>query len=145
MSGHWCPVTRSDFMTWYNYNLFFLWQLKLLPIGWSQCLILLPTLCIVCNWFSSLYLKYYSLNVKQESISRVKQKDYEIGICCFSVKHVASRSKTKDWLSQNLVNVSEWRNMFICGLLFQWDSTKVIQLIRVDLVQSGYHLHLIKM
>ena len=22
MSGHWCPVTKSDFMTLYNYNLF---------------------------------------------------------------------------------------------------------------------------
>jgi hypothetical protein len=28
-------------------------------------------------------------------------KDYEIGICCFSAKHVALRSKSKDRLAQN--------------------------------------------
>ena len=25
-------------------------------------------------------------------------KDYKIGMCCFSAKHVALRSKSKDWL-----------------------------------------------
>ena len=25
-------------------------------------------------------------------------KDYKIGICCFSAKHAALRSKSKDWL-----------------------------------------------
>ena len=44
-------------------------------------------------------------------------KDYKIGICCFSAKHAALRSKSKDWLAQN--NVSEWSDMSICGLLFQ--------------------------
>jgi len=34
-------------------------------------------------------------------------KDYEIVICCFSAKHIASRSKSKDWLTQNQDNVSE--------------------------------------
>ena len=28
-------------------------------------------------------------------------KEYEIGICCFSVKHAALRRKTKDWFAQN--------------------------------------------
>jgi hypothetical protein len=32
-----------------------------------------------------------------ESISG-HTKDYEIGICCFSAKHVAVRRKSKDWL-----------------------------------------------
>jgi hypothetical protein len=32
-------------------------------------------------------------------------KDYEIGICCFSTKHAALRSKNKDWLSRNQNNV----------------------------------------
>ena len=46
-------------------------------------------------------------------------KDYEIGIYCFSAKHVALRSKSKDWLSQNQDNMSEWSGMSIRGLLFQ--------------------------
>jgi hypothetical protein len=40
-------------------------------------------------------------------------KDYEIGICCFSAKHAALRGKSKDWLAQNQVNVSEWDDMSI--------------------------------
>jgi hypothetical protein len=28
-------------------------------------------------------------------------KDYKIGFCCFSVKHAALRSKSKDWMAQN--------------------------------------------
>ena len=32
-------------------------------------------------------------------------KDYKIGICCFSAKHVALRSKSKDWLARNQDNV----------------------------------------
>ena len=46
-------------------------------------------------------------------------KDYEIGICCFSAKHTALRRKSKDGLARNQDNVSEWGDMFICGLLFQ--------------------------
>jgi hypothetical protein len=34
-------------------------------------------------------------------------KDYKIGICCFSTKHVALRRKSKDWLARNQNNVSE--------------------------------------
>jgi hypothetical protein len=48
-----------------------------------------------------------------------KTKDYEIGIYCFSAKHVALRSKSKDRLSQNQDNMSEWSDMSIRGLLFQ--------------------------
>ena len=40
-------------------------------------------------------------------------KNYEIGICCFSTKHVALRSKSKDWLARNQDNVSEWGDMSI--------------------------------
>jgi len=32
-------------------------------------------------------------------------KDYEIGICCFSAKHTALRGENKDWLALNLDNV----------------------------------------
>jgi hypothetical protein len=34
-------------------------------------------------------------------------KDYKIGICCFSAKNVALRSKSKDGLARNQNNVSE--------------------------------------
>jgi hypothetical protein len=33
-------------------------------------------------------------------------KDYKIDICCFSAKHAALRSKSKDWLARNQNNVS---------------------------------------
>jgi hypothetical protein len=55
-------------------------------------------------------------------------KDYKIGFCSFSAKHAALRRKSKDWLAQNQNNVSEWSDMFIRRLLFQWASTKKIQL-----------------
>ena len=47
-------------------------------------------------------------------------KDYKIGICCFSaIKHTALRRKSKDWLTRNQNNVSEWSDMSTRGLLFQ--------------------------
>ena len=46
-------------------------------------------------------------------------KDYKIGICCFSAKHVALRRKSKDWLARNQNNVSEWSDILTRGLLFQ--------------------------
>ena len=61
-------------------------------------------------------------------------KNYEIGICCFSAKHTALRSQSKDGLARKQDNVSEWSNMSSCGLfselaLYQsnltyWSSTK---------------------
>jgi hypothetical protein len=54
-------------------------------------------------------------------------KDYKIGICRISSKHVALRRKSKDWLAQNQNNVSEWSDMSTHGL-FQWASTIKIQL-----------------
>jgi hypothetical protein len=51
-------------------------------------------------------------------------KDYKIGICCFSAKHATIRSMSKDWLAGNPENVvSEWSDMSIRSLLFQWAST----------------------
>ena len=43
-------------------------------------------------------------------------KDYAIGICCFSAKHAALTSKSKDWLVRNQDNVSG--HMSTRGLLF---------------------------
>ena len=42
-------------------------------------------------------------------------KDFNIGICCFSAKHAALRSK--DYLARNQNN--EWSDMSTHGLLFQ--------------------------
>ena len=47
-------------------------------------------------------------------------KDNQIGICCFSTKHTALMSKSKDWLARNQDNTSEWRDMSTRGL---WAST----------------------
>ena len=55
-------------------------------------------------------------------------EDWKIGMCCFSAKHTALSSKSKDWLARNQDNVSEWSDMSTCDLLFQWASTIKIQL-----------------
>ena len=56
-------------------------------------------------------------------------KDYEIGICWFSAKHAALRSKSKDCLAQNQCNVCEYSDMVFTSVLsFQWASTIKIQL-----------------
>ena len=57
-------------------------------------------------------------------------------IWCFSAKHVVLRRKIKDWLVVNQNNVSEWSDMSIRGLLFQWASTMKSQF---SLVQNGHH------
>ena len=44
--------------------------------------------------------------------------DIKTGICCFSAKHEAFRSKKKkDWLPQSQNNVSGLSGMSSCGLL----------------------------
>jgi hypothetical protein len=56
--------------------------------------------------------------VDREFESRLSQtKDYKIGICCFSAKQAALSRKSKDWLDRNQNNVSEWRDISLCGLL----------------------------
>jgi hypothetical protein len=45
--------------------------------------------------------------------------NYKIGICCFSTKHAALRSKSKDWLARNQNNVFEWSDWSVRGLLCQ--------------------------
>jgi len=67
-----------------------------------------------------------------------QSKDYKIGMCCFSAKHVALRNR-KDWLARNQDNVSQWSDMSTHGLLFQWASTIKIKLsvlvwYKVDLI-----------
>ena len=57
-----------------------------------------------------------------------RTKEYKFGIGCFSIKHAALRSKSKDWLAWNQNNESELGDLFIGGLFFQWASTIKIQL-----------------
>ena len=53
-------------------------------------------------------------------------KDYKISTCCFSVKHEAIRSKSKNWLPQIMFpNGTTW---FTRRLFFQWAGTRQIQL-----------------
>ena len=71
-------------------------------------------------------------------------QDNSIGISCFSTKHAAWRSKSKDWLAWNQNNVSEWSDMSNRGQLFQWASTYKNSTRRVGLEQSGDHHHFIE-
>ncbi len=57
-----------------------------------------------------------------------QNKDYKIGICCFSTKDTALRRKSKEWLTRNENNVSERSDMSTRGLLFQWASNIQIKL-----------------
>ena len=54
-------------------------------------------------------------------------KDYKTTICYFSDKYAALKRKSKDWLARNQCNVSEWGDMSIQGLLFQWARNIKIQ------------------
>jgi hypothetical protein len=58
-----------------------------------------------------------------------QNKDYKIGICCFSTNDSALRRKSKDRLALNQDNMSEWSDMSTHGLLIQWASNTKIQLI----------------
>jgi hypothetical protein len=74
-------------------------------------------------------------------------KHYKIGTCCFSSKHASLKRKSKDWLARNQDNVSEWSDMSIRGLLFQWASTIKIQLsvlvyYKVDLIITSLTINL---
>jgi hypothetical protein len=74
-----------------------------------------------------------------------QNKDYQIGICCFSAKHATLRRKSIDWLARNQINVSEWSDMSTRGLLFQCASAmKKNQIQHVGIEQSGPHHHLIE-
>ena len=74
-----------------------------------------------------------------------KMKDYKIGICCFSAKHVVLRRNSKDWLARNQDNVSEWSDMSIRGL---WAGTIEIQLgvlvwYKVDIIIISLKINLL--
>jgi hypothetical protein len=62
------------------------------------------------------------------AVDHGQTKDYKISICWFSAKYTALSRKSKDWLDWNKDNVSEWGDMSIRVLLFQWASTIKIQI-----------------
>jgi hypothetical protein len=74
----------------------------------------------VCNRIDGVMVSVFASSaVDRRFEPRLGQnKDYKIGICCFSDKHAALRRKSKDWLARNLNNVSEWSDMATNGLLF---------------------------
>jgi hypothetical protein len=68
-------------------------------------------------------------------------------MCCFSAKHVALRRKSRDWLTRNQNNVSEWSDMSTRGLLFHLACTIKIQLSvlvynKVDLIIISLKINL---
>jgi hypothetical protein len=75
----------------------------------------------VLNCISGVMVSVLTVSVVNRGFeSRSGQtKDYNIGICCFSIKHPTLRRRSKDWLTSNQDNVSEWDDMSIRGLLFQ--------------------------
>jgi hypothetical protein len=50
-------------------------------------------------------------------------QEYKIGISCFSAMHAELRRKNKGWSTRYQDNVSEWGDMSIRILFFQWAST----------------------
>jgi hypothetical protein len=50
-------------------------------------------------------------------------KDYKLVFVAYNTKHAVLKRKNKDWLARNQDNVSEWSDMYIRGLLFQWANT----------------------
>jgi hypothetical protein len=78
----------------------------------------------VCNFFLSnmfqiIIIIFSCLNGVMVSVWfetwSSQTKDWKIGICSFSAsaKHAAFRRKSKDWLTRNQDNVSEWGDMSI--------------------------------
>jgi hypothetical protein len=77
--------------------------------------------CLLTNRISGVMVSVLASNAVDRGFEpwSDKTKDYKIGMCCFSVKHTALRSKNKDWLARNQKNVSEWSEMSTRGLLSQ--------------------------
>ena len=71
------------------------------------------------------YVFSWSVVIETQSL---QTKDYKTGICCFSAKNAALRSKSKDWLAWNHDNVSKCSDMSTSKLLLQCASTIKIQL-----------------
>ena len=83
---------------------------------------------IFFNHISGVMVSVLALSVVDSGLEPQsgQTNDYKIGIYCFSAKHTALGRMSKDWANQD--NVSEWANMSIPRLLFQWASTIKFQL-----------------
>ena len=71
-------------------------------------------------------------------------KNYKIVIFCFSAKHAALRTKSKDWLARNQGNVSKWSDMLTIDGCFSELALYKNTTKHVGLVQSRHHCHLIE-
>jgi hypothetical protein len=115
--------------------LLLLWQISIAVVSFINAVVLCYCCCKLL--FLLLYNRICGVMVGVLTTSTVdcgfeplscQHKDYKIGTFWFSANNAALRRKSKYWLAWNQDNVSEWSNMSIRGLLFQWASTIKIQL-----------------
>ena len=106
----WVRVARSlVFCVVFCRSLFVFWPLFCLSFDWQL---------LNCQIVSMFALSAVDRGFEPRSC---QTKDYKIDLCCFSAKHAALTSKNNDWLlDRNQYNVSEWSDLSICGMLFQW-------------------------
>ena len=57
------------------------------------------------HWWSNGQHGYLKLGRQIVGQRSGQSKDYTIGICCLHAKHTALRSKSKDWLAQNIIRI----------------------------------------
>jgi hypothetical protein len=67
------------------------------------------------GWASNFSHTCISLWQKVTFHEMIKNKDYKIGVCWFSAKHAALKSKNKGLLAQNQDNVFVWSDMSSFG------------------------------
>jgi hypothetical protein len=89
------------------------------------------------SWSYGSWIYDYKCGSSWDRVPSGQTKDYNIGICFFSAKNAALSRKSKDWLFQmNQNDVSEWSDMSIRWLWFQWASTIKIQLSMLILYKA---------
>ena len=75
-----------------------------------KCIPLQQTCGLQDVYLQVLFQSYQVLLYFPQSVNKTC-KDFKTGICCFSTKHAALRSKSKDWLAVNQDNVLEFSIM----------------------------------
>jgi hypothetical protein len=110
--------------------------------------VLLEVFSSMIQWY--IYIYTWNNNIKMTFQNKISFKEnkqklnyptvHNIDICWFSAKHTALRRKRKDGLVLNQDNL--WGGMFICSLLFQWDSTIKVQLNKADLIIISLKINL---
>jgi hypothetical protein len=124
-------LLQIEYVSWWNYILVYQIRTYLFDVRWylttnkqSMTFTLRPSQFVITvihishfNHLLWIYSRIVGVMVSVLATSAVdrgfepqsgKTKDYKIGICCFSAKNAALRSKSKDWLARNQNNVSEW-------------------------------------